>query len=216
MTGTLSLPVGGEKNTTADAKVLALLKQFNELLDSSNKIPGTSLAAAAGITAAQLASAAKPVTGYTAKAIATEQTRESATFGKLTTADEITGVVVPENGILMVGFAGLVKSSVAAAGRVAVFLEANQLKRSGSVQEVATSGTAFFRIVSEPAGLKLSGEGAFGTTGETLGGAEGIGGFILIPFIAAGTYAVSIQFKATSGSVTAKERKLWAEVHGIG
>jgi hypothetical protein len=44
MTGSLTLPAEGEKNTLADPKVLALLKQYNELLNSSNKILDTSLA----------------------------------------------------------------------------------------------------------------------------------------------------------------------------
>src|SRR4051812_17888140 len=56
------------------------------------------------VTNAKLAAAAKPVVWYTPKVTATEQTRESATYGTLTTADEISSVVLPENGLIMVGF----------------------------------------------------------------------------------------------------------------
>lgn len=37
----------------------------------------------------------------------------------------------------------------------------------------------------------------------------------LLGFAAAGTYNISVQYKATSGSITAKERKLWVAVLGV-
>lgn len=58
MTGTLENPAIGEKNEKGDPKIVALVKEFNELLDGSNKIPGTSLAAAAAIAGTQFASGA--------------------------------------------------------------------------------------------------------------------------------------------------------------
>jgi hypothetical protein len=50
------------------------------------------------------------------------------------------------------------------------------------------------------------------TTGQLLGRnlAATLMGLAVV-FAAAGTYDVSIQFKSASGSVTAKERKLWVE-----
>ena len=55
-----------------------------------------------------------------------------------------------------------------------------------------------------------------GTPAEEIGGTVGqlptsssIGGPCYIQGLAAGTYTISVQFKATSGSVTAKNRKLW-------
>lgn len=59
MTGTLENPAIGEKNEKGDPKIVELVKQFNALLDGSNKIPGTSLAAAAAIAGTQLAAAAE-------------------------------------------------------------------------------------------------------------------------------------------------------------
>jgi len=43
MTGTLSNPVVGEPNSTGDPKIVALVKQWNEKIDSENKVPDTSL-----------------------------------------------------------------------------------------------------------------------------------------------------------------------------
>lgn len=57
------------------------------------------------------------------------------------------------------------------------------------------------------AGYELSGTTAQGPAGLPLGGA-------CLLFAAAGTYDVSIQFKASSGNVVAKNRKLWVGVMG--
>lgn len=225
MAGTYELPVGGEKNTTADAKVKAILKGYNESLDSSNKILGTSLAAAAGITNAQLAAAAKPFTWYTPKVIATEQTRENVAFATLTTADEITGIVLPENGLIVVGYGARWRSSVAAAGRAGLFLSATQARNGlGGVVEPATTGTENCLLTSSPGGLasiENAGGGPFATTGVTVGHQSAVGGStaglggVAHIYAAAGTYTISVQFKATSGSVTVKERKLWVYTVGV-
>jgi hypothetical protein len=50
------------------------------------------------------------------------------------------------------------------------------------------------------------------TTGEILGSPLEAG--MAVVFGAAGTYTVGVKFKATSGSVTAKERKLWVATVG--
>src|SRR5690349_10367695 len=92
--------------------------------------------------------AATGFTWHTPKVIATEESRESTSFGTLTTADEIKSVVLPENGLLVVGYSAIVKSSVSAAGRAAIFVGSNQLKTgtgSGppSAEQAATVGTGF-------------------------------------------------------------------------
>src|SRR5882672_5453420 len=76
------------------------------------------------VTRANLATESKPFTWYTPKIIATEETRENVAFGNLTTADEIASVVVPENGKLLIGYRAHYKSSVGAAGSVALFVGA--------------------------------------------------------------------------------------------
>lgn len=221
MTGSINptLPVAGEPNSTADPKVLGSLKtlrdETNALLNSENKIPGTSLAAAAGITSAQLNAAAKPVSWYTPKIIATEESRTNTEFGTLTTADEITGVVLPENGLIVVGYMALLKQSVSEAARAAIFVGANQLKRGAggapAVQEnLGISGIGFHNLEVGANGIVLQANGAEAqvTTGMLNGGGCSI-------FAAAGTYTISVRFKATSGSVTAKERKLWVYTLGV-
>lgn len=219
MAGSLEIPVVGEKVSTGDPKFIKGLETFNGLLGASNKITGTGIEAAAGIGAGQLAAAAKPFVWYTPKVIATEQTRESASFGTLTTADEIKEVVLPENGLIQIGYVAKWKSSVAAAGKAAIFIGANQLKfgGTGAVAETASSGTEFniLSSVSNENGLNSVGSAtaAFVTTGEAIG-ASTQGGFCSI-FAAAGTYNISLQFRSTSGSITAKERKLWVAVLGV-
>jgi hypothetical protein len=50
-----------------------------------------------------------------------------------------------------------------------------------------------------------------------LGGVFGaaVQGFWVTLYATAGTYNTTVQFKATSGSITAKERKLWCYVLGV-
>lgn len=170
----------------------------------------------ATIGRAQLAAEGKPVTWYTPKVIATEESRTNVAYGTLTTPDEIKEVVMPANGLIAVAYQARCKSSVSEAGRVALFLGANQLLAGGLVQEVATE-VSFNRIGTNPGGLlQVEGE-AFGATGETIsrrpGTAGAVGGLCFIQ-AAAGTYNISIQCKATSGSVTAKERTLRVMVFG--
>lgn len=203
------------------------------------------------VSAANIAAAAKPVVWYTPKIIDTEETRENTAFGTLTTKDEITGVVVPGNGIVAVGCQALWKESVNGAARAAIFIGSNQLKTpaGGSAPETeaatmwgSSEVSSFHWLTSAPVGLMSTGQkmtDAFVTTGQTLGGlagsvvatyveigtdlfeyakgisaTTGLGGFCQIVGLPAGTYSISVQYKATSGSVTAKERKLWVYTLG--
>lgn len=198
----------------------AIIEVVNGNIDNEN------IKASAGIVRSKLASDAKGVQGtwYEPKVIATEQTRESTSFGTLSTADEITGVVLPENGLILLGYTANMKSSVSGAGRAAIFVGSNQLKTdlggtAPAAQEIGSVGTAFHHIFSTTYGLTTQETGVWTgdvTTGQALSyssGGASIGGLCAI-FAAAGTYAISVQFKASSGSVTAKERKLWAWVLG--
>lgn len=178
----------------------------------NGELDNTNIAAGANIARSKLEAAAQGVGGewYAPKVIATEESRTNVAFGTLTTADEITGVVVPTNGKIIVSYRAHVKSSVAAAGVVAIFIGANQTKTTtATALEVSTSGTGFntLRTAGESLATTAS-ETADATTGQLIGPA-------LEFFVAAGTYVVSVQYKASSGSITAKERKLWVEVHGV-
>lgn len=192
----------------------ALREVVNGELDNGN------LSGSAGITTANLAgeittaklSQAK-FTWYTPKVIATEETRSNTAFGFLTTEDKIESVVVPTNGLVLIGYSALFKSSSANAGRAAIFLGSNQLKVALGTQE-AQASEVFKALNTYPGGLvKTSEQSSFVTTGEALG-FETSGGFCVVHRLAAGTYTIGVQFKATSGSVTAKERALSVGVFG--
>lgn len=167
----------------------------------------------------EFAAANNPVTWYTPKVIATEESRTNTSFGTLTTADEIKSVVLAENGLILISYTAIIKSSVSGAGGVAIFIGSNQLKSPGivaapEVQEASTTGTSSTMFISRGGGLvNLEAGTSYVTTGMTLGAAGTSSGLCPV-FAAAGTYDISVKYKATSGSVTAKERKLWVETRG--
>lgn len=205
MAGTYEIPEEGSPNASQDPKIKTMLKGLNEALDTSNKTPSASLS---------LGNLGRL---YAPTIIATEQARENVAFGTLTTPDEVKSVVVPENGLVQVGYIAKAKSSISTNGRVAIFIGSNQLTitTSGLVQEVEL-GTEFANVGTAGPGLVgAAGTTAFKTTGQPLAvSPTGSGGFCSIFGLPAGTYNVSVQFKATSGTVTAKERKLWVGVIG--
>jgi hypothetical protein len=151
------------------------------------------------------------LTWYTPKIIATEQSRENTEYGFLATEDKIEGIVVPENGLVLVTYRAHVKSSVASAGRAAIFFGATQAKKvdeGGS--ELTFSDTTFDTGYTDPSnatGWSSGGGAGAVTTGQIAGGASQ-------HYLAAGTYTVGIKYKSTSGSVTAKERQLRVVVIG--
>lgn len=152
-----------------------------------------------------------------------EGTRTSPAYGSLGSGaepgpDQVSNVVLPTDGLIVMAFQALVKSSVAGAGSAAIFIGANQLKRAGpaspAVQETSTNSSAAdnYDAVSSYGGGLIGSDSSVAETGLVvtgqLVGVGGSGGVCYI-FAAAGTYDIGVQFKATSGSVTAKERKLW-------
>lgn len=151
-------------------------------------------------------------------AISKEETRESATFGTLPTADLIKEVIVGEKGLVKIGYSARFKSSVSAAGKAAIFLGANQLKlytTESKAVAASTIGTGFRNLSSSnTTGLAVyaSGDavGADATTGQLL--SVSLDGGMAELWLAAGTYDISVQYRATEGKVSAKERRLWAEV----
>jgi len=194
---TFELPEKGEARSSADGKVKTGLSKLKEVVNGK---------LGQGNFETNAAVAGK---WYTPSVIATEQTRESASFGTLSTPDEITGVVVPTNGLVRVRIAVSMKSSTASAGKVALFFGATQAETMSTL-EGSTANTEFARFTTTGNNggtiLNQNTPSAFPTTG-----------FGLTPldfFLAAGTYTVSLKFKATTGSVTAKERKLYVEVLG--
>lgn len=172
--------------------------------------------------------------------IPTEEIRSNTAYGLMTTPDRVQSVVMPTNGRIRVSFQAMVKNSVSNAGRVALFIGSNQHKVAADgglqVQEtkVKTANT-YYAVGSFPGGLAFSGSGPYpgdATTGQAVGVGSSTGlavsffigttevtsdGFVggaCEIFAAAGTYDISVQFKASSGTITAKERKLWVEAKG--
>lgn len=203
----------------------AIADVVNGNLDNGN------LSGAAGITRANLASDAKPIRWYPPAVIASEESRTNTSYGTLGTPDEVQEVVVPEDGLIFIGYHALWKQTVEGAARAAIFLGSNQLKFGGkeaaanadSNQWFGTgqwamlgtnatandgAGTVAFRaLVQYPLASTDGHTASVVTTGQVLG----MGALVPV-FAAADTYNISVRFKASSGTVTAKSRKLWVGV----
>ena len=160
--------------------------------------------------------------------IAASQSVTSTTYTTLATPDQVAGIVLPSNGLIAVWYQATWQESVAGAGSAAIFVGANQLKvapaNDGStatpVVQAAGTGAASaanYNVSLATYGLGLVSEQvSAGTraylgdvsTGQAVG--NGSGGPCYI-FAAAGTYTISVQFKSTSGSVSAINRKMWVQ-----
>lgn len=194
---TIEVPELGSKNESADPKVRNALSDLidyhNELLTSENKLD----LSASGFK------------WYPPKIIATEQTRENTNFGFLATEDKIENVVLNSNGLIVISYSALFRSSIANAGRMGIFLGNNQILMDGIALEGATNSTfsTAIRTANSIGGLvKESVAGVYPTTGYGTGRIE--------VFAAAGTYTIGVKYKATSGSVSVSERKLWVRTEG--
>ena len=196
---TFELPEKGEARSSADGKVKTGLSKLKEVVNG--KLGQTNFEANAALAGKW----------YTPSIIATEQTRESASFGTLSTPDEITGVVLPTNGLILIRFLAVFKSSVAEAGEVGLFLGSNQIVAANGVNAGAhTTGTVFRLTYTTGTTEAMT---VSGTTTSVV--STGLSVQTLCISAAAGTYAVSAKFKASSGSVTAKERQLHVGVLGV-
>jgi hypothetical protein len=158
------------------------------------------------------------VTPYPATSISGSESRTNTAYGTLTTPDQVTSVVVPANGVLRVAYSAIVQQSVASAARIALFIGSNQLKSrvptgAPTVQEASWSSTNDdeWAYTSANAGVWVPATGTGAATSVTTGMMKNDGPLSIS--VAAGTYTISVQFKASSGSVTAKERML--QVHVI-
>jgi len=164
-----------------------------------------------------------PATRRGAVSIATAESTSSATYTTLTTPDKVSSVVLPTNGLLLIGYVALWQNSVGSAGRAAIFIGANQLKNYpttggvATVQEVTGNNSTGVNTVLASNQIGLGGSTGSATTevttGVTVGNANN-GGFAVVT-AAAGTYDISVQFKASSGSVTVQNRHLWVWTIGF-
>jgi len=244
-----TVPVVGEKNTTAEPKVdtalAEILKVVNGELDHENlREHGINESNLSEALITKLAEFVGLPLESKKSIIATEQSRESATYGTLATPDEVT-VTVPENGLIAVAFHASWANSVAEDGRAAIFVNGAQLNlcETATVAAVGPKGTVaekWATLVSSPIGLVGSAASTIFLEGlpfaiGSMGGTGTPGGYNYETFAtgveleigkgvpvggevkiaaAAGTYKVQVQYKSAAGKVTVKGRKLWAWVIG--
>jgi hypothetical protein len=153
-----------------------------------------------------------------AKVIAAEESRANVAYGLMATPDRVPGVVMPQDGLLCVRYSALVKNSMAGTGAAAIFVGATQLRSAvgGGAPDVfefvwSSGANEYDWLFTVPPGA-----GSLFYWGMRTGGGDAsrgavpvaVGGSVEIE-VPAGTYDVSVQFRSSSGSVTAKERKLW-------
>lgn len=153
--------------------------------------------------------------------IAATESRTNTSYATLTTPDIVRNIVLPTDGLIKVAFQGTWQNSVSTAGRAAIFVGSNQLKLSTNgtpnpVAQEANGGNVTNSdgsLVTAAWGLMSSNQSSYSgdvTTGQVIGVNDTLpaAGPVYL-FAAAGTYDISIQYKSTSGSITAKNRKLW-------
>lgn len=216
--------------------------EFDQLIARINNIDADSLqsalAEALGVSQAGIKRRGKSI-------VATEEARTSTSYGLLATPDAVDDIVLPGGGgLIIVAFHGLWKESAVNAARASIFLNGNALTTNAlhaagqttAWSEAQTYAGGFNTNIYTALSSHASGLKSFAndagvnhatnvTTGQavhtsskyndTFNLAAGGGGLCAI-FADAGTYDVSIQWKATSGTVTAKERKLWVWTEGFG
>jgi hypothetical protein len=149
-------------------------------------------------------------------AIATEQSRENAAFGLLTTPDEAE-VTLSEEGFIAVTFQAEWNPSAADGARAAIFIDGVQCQVIiNHVNQAQEAGARFTEpgkwasLFSAEFGLDCyTPTGGFSPAakGQIVGTLERPGGQLLIPATAA-AHKVSVQFKTIAGSVAVKNRHL--------
>lgn len=160
---------------------------------------------------------------YRALDIPAEESTTSTSYTTLATPDSVS-VALPAQRMIAVGYNAEWKESVLSAARASVFLGGNQLRgRGGGFPEtsIGIGAGTYQALGTQPTGLTCvdsledgSGTVVYNspaspiTTGQVVGGAVRFAGICFI-HAPAGAYDVSIRYKASSGTVTVKERKLW-------
>jgi hypothetical protein len=171
--------------------------------------------------------------------IATTESRTNVSNGLMPTPDMVTEVVLPTDGLIAIAYQATWQESVAGGARASIFIGANALKTGIAGASAPGIQEAFITTTASPAAGNdvllstgplalasldfITGGSAFSaaytgdvTTGQVIGGGVQFGGpgtqqagGPCYVFAAAGSYDISVQYRANSGSVTAKNRKLW-------
>jgi hypothetical protein len=228
---TIVKPEIGKPDASEDPKLINALTAIetwaNGQIDSTN-LKGEGVDEAAleneSVAESKLTKAArellnnKTAGGTTKKSIITaEQSRENPAFGVLPTPDEVE-VVLPENGLLIVGYKATWRQSIKNTAAAAIFIDGKQLalvtnSSSGPLtQESILAGPLGWVFLSSFVGGLVSSGLEYTndvTTGQVLGSTLGAG-MCTIFGLPAGAHKISVMFAAAEGKVTAKNRKLWA------
>lgn len=191
---------------------------FEELEDSVNDVDKdqleSSLADKLGVSSTATVRRGKCI-------VATEETTTSTSYTLLSTPDRVQNVVLPADGLIFVVYRALTKGGAGTTESAAIFVGSNQLKQPEAdsvpvVQAAApVGGFGYYgQIHSFSGGLTLGGFGSLSdtssvTTGQTISHQNNTYGGACIIEAAAGTYDISVRFKTPSGTLYAKERKLW-------
>lgn len=205
-------PSSSDKKGAGELKITNALKTvvsaLNAILTSENKVDQTVFSEIANT---QLKDS--KIKLYTPTVIKTEETRENTSFGYLTTEDKVSSVAMNASTIALVFYEAVWKSSVSAEGEARLVVnDTNTLALDSSANSIteATEGTSFRNLLTEPTnGLKTGGVEGSELTNYFMTSGTGAGGGPVIYYAGTKvTYSFGVQFKATSGSVTAKRRKL--------
>jgi hypothetical protein len=236
-----SIPVVGQPDATEEPKIVTAFGQIvaavNDI-DSANITDGviqdvdlqSALLDKLGVSAATTTRRGKSI-------IATAESTSATSYaiGNLATPDRVSGIVLPADGLIVVGYQALWQNTVTSNGRAAIFIGANQLKTASNSggAPVVQEATGNISQINTDISLSTQSSGLFGgygqtvamtdvTTGQVIGCTPGpqtttvAGGGLCSIFAAAGTYDVSVQFKnQAAGSLTVKSRRLWVWTMGF-
>ncbi len=165
--------------------------------------------------------------------INTEEVRTNVAYGLMTTPDQVTGIVVEQDGHLVVNYQALAKTSVVNAGAVEIIINSFPMEYMSDLGAPAVianayypdaNGAGFGQIANdydwlftnpqvaggfgEPLGMYTNNIVSTGQATDRVTGHALLGGQDIKLDVDPGVHTVSVQYKSTSGSVTVKNRKL--------
>ena len=223
----LQIPQVGQPDSTEDPKVASDLTTIQTVINGNLDATNLSATLAQSATVNQAAQTVKGAVN-----IAGSQSTTSTAYTTLATPDQVTGIVLPANGLLVVGYKALMSVAGTDIGFVGLFLNGVQVTTGGSgapaaVESSVDGSTNLGHVVSDSSrGLvAMANTGTASsdvTTGQLVGayvsgGGVGSGlapgGGLAVMFASAGTYTVSVRYRVSVNTTTvaAQNRHLWVQ-----